>query len=301
MLNKINTTFNIRDLENLSNIKAHTIRAWEKRYQLLTPQRANSNDRIYNIEDLQKLLNVSLLNSKGVKISEIAELKTSKLTSKVKEVALLSNNNTDFYLSRFKVSMMSFDSQLFNSIYFKLMKQFSTKEIFLDYFMPLLKEIGLLWQTGTISPAHEHFMSNQIRQKLLFNIEKLSQDIFSNKEETYVLFLPQGEIHEIGLLFIYQELLACDKKAIYLGPDTPTENLKHLQKIHKKITFVSYITVLPSNDQTENFLYQFDKDILRAGSDKLWLAGRKTQDQNKNTVFKKIKFYNSLTDLVNIL
>ena len=170
-MNNIKNQFSIKDLENLTGIKAHTIRIWEKRYNLLQPKRTDTNIRFYDLESFQKLLNISYLNSNGYKISKIATLNKEEISSLVREIAA-ENNIESHAINAFKLSMLNFDQTLFYKTYDSLLNDKDFGEIFYDIFIPLLTEIGLLWQTDTITPAHEHFLTSLIRQKILINTEK---------------------------------------------------------------------------------------------------------------------------------
>lgn len=155
-MNNVKSKFSIKDLENLTGIKAHTIRIWEKRYNLLSPNRTDTNIRFYELADFQKLLNVSYLNNNGYKISKIATLEGNKIPELVRQIAAKSNLNSHA-INSFKLSMLNFDQVLFYKTYERLEKEKSFRDIFYTIFIPLLTELGLLWQTDTITPAHEHF------------------------------------------------------------------------------------------------------------------------------------------------
>ena len=199
-MNNIKQDFSIRDLENISGIKAHTIRIWEKRYNLLQPKRSETNIRYYTPENLTKLLNIVLLNKNNFKISKIAAMSEEDITTKSRELAFSIATN-DEAINSFKLSMFQFDKILFNNTYNQLLHKKTFREIFKDIFIPFLEHIGLLWQTETLLPAHEHFISNLITQKIQINTEKLQYSI-TNTNKTYVLFLPENEIHELGLLYL---------------------------------------------------------------------------------------------------
>ena len=164
-MNNLKNRFSIKDLENLTGIKAHTIRIWEKRYNLLTPKRTDTNIRYYDLASFQKMLNVSYLNNNGYKISKIATLKANEIHALVRELA--SKTNLERHaINSFKLSMLNFDQVLFYNTYDSLLKEKPFHDVFYDIFIPLLTEIGLLWQTNTITPAHEHFLTTLIRQKI---------------------------------------------------------------------------------------------------------------------------------------
>ncbi len=234
-MNTIKEQFSIKDLENLSGIKAHTIRIWEKRYGLLSPERTDTNIRYYSLEALQKLLNVSLLNSNGYKISKIAQLPEDKIPVAVREMIVKKGVN-NYTVNSFKLAMLNFDYKLFNATYNQLLVQKSFREIFLNIFVQLLDDVGLLWQSKTITPAHEHFVSNLIKQKIYLHIENLQLQASEKDNKVFVLFLPLNEIHELGLLYLHLEFLLHGYPSIYLGQSVPAENLKDLQSIYKNIT-----------------------------------------------------------------
>ena len=223
-MDNMKSDFSIKDLENISGIKAHTIRIWEKRYKLLEPERTETNIRHYGLRSLQKLLNVAFLNSNGIKISKIAKLSNEEVSAHVREIA--SRGNIEHHaINAFKMSMFHFDQVLFYKTYMNLLERYTFREIFYDIFIPLLNEMGLLWQTNTISPAHEHFISVHIKQKILLNIEKLQSLEPKPATRTFVLFLPENEIHDIGLLFVNYELRSRGYHTIFLGESIPMKSL----------------------------------------------------------------------------
>jgi DNA-binding transcriptional MerR regulator len=152
MINNIKTVFSIKDLENLSGIKAHTIRIWEKRYNILEPMRTDTNIRLYNLTSLQKLLNITLLHEYGYKISKIATFPEEKIPQLVREIISMKNSQ-NYAINSFKMAMMNFDQELFFNTFDWLISEKSFQQVFKEHFLPLLKELGLLWQSQTISPA----------------------------------------------------------------------------------------------------------------------------------------------------
>lgn len=273
-MNTIKEYFSIKDLENLSGIKAHTIRIWEKRYGLLSPERTDTNIRYYSLDALQKLLNVSLLNNNGHKISKIAQMPEDKIPVAVREMIVKKGVN-NYTINSFKLAMLNFDYKLFNVTYNQLLVQKSFREIFLTIFVQLLEDIGLLWQSKTITPAHEHFVSNLIKQKIHLHIENLQLQVPEKNNKVFVLFLPLNEIHELGLLYLHLEFLLHGYPSIYLGQSVPVENLKDLQNIHDNITYVSYFTVFPSEDEYQPYVSSIVENILRTDKDELILLGKK--------------------------
>ena len=174
-MNNIKNIFSINDLENLSGIKAHTIRIWEKRYNVLQPMRTDTNIRLYSLSSLQKLLNITLLRDYGYKISKISTFTDEKIVEMIRDI-VSNKNSKNHAVNAFKMAMMDFDQELFSNTYNWLLEEKSFKEIFYQVFIPLVEDIGLLWQTDTIMPAHEHFISCLIIKKILVNIEKIESE-----------------------------------------------------------------------------------------------------------------------------
>lgn len=296
-MNNIKNKFSIKDLENLTGIKAHTIRIWEKRYNLLSPQRTDTNIRYYDLANFQKLLNVSYLNSNGYKISKIATLDEHQIPVLVREIAAQSNIESHA-LNAFKLSMLNFDQVLFYNTYDGLLKEKSFEEVFKDVFIPLLTEIGLLWQTNTITPAHEHFITTFIRQKILINTEKIQAKAQQNSKTTYVLFLPDNEVHELGLLFINYMVIKAGYHSIFLGSSVPIDSLKDLLNYYDDLVFISYFTVQPDKDSIHQYIKDFNKQILSSGIAQLWVLGRMLNVLDLDTLPKEIKPFNSIETLL---
>ncbi|KGL63762.1 MerR family transcriptional regulator [Polaribacter sp. Hel1_85] len=294
-MNNIKQDFTIKDLENISGIKAHTIRIWEKRYNLLEPKRTNTNIRFYSNKNLQKLLNIVLLNNNNFKISKIAKMSDEELIMQSKEMAFNSATN-DEAINSFKLAMFQFDKILFNNSYHKLLHKKTFREIFKDVFIPFLNHIGLLWQTDTLMPAHEHFISNLIAQKIQINTEKLQYSI-TNSNKTYVLFLPENEIHELGLLYLNYELVLRGNHTIYLGQSLPLNNLDYFFKNEREICFVTSMTVMPFDDKIEDYFKQIDV-ILTGTNHKLIAIGRKVNSIKNKKFNSNIELHNSVEDLL---
>ena len=267
-MNNVKISFSIRDLENLSGIKAHTIRIWEKRYGLLSPERTSTNIRTYSLASLQKLLNITLLYKNGYKISKIAKIPEIDIPVVVREI-VAKNSTKNHAINAFKLSMINFDPSLFQNTYNNLLSEKSFRDIFWEYFIPLLSELGLLWQTDTISPAHEHFITNLIKQKIYTSTEKLQLIEPTQHDKIFVLFLPENEIHEIGLLFINYEILLRGYKTIYLGQTMPLESLVDLQAYYNNIHYLSYFTVAPNKDRLGKYIDDFTKIISQKNTKSL--------------------------------
>ncbi len=296
-MNNVKKSFSIRDLENLSGIKAHTIRIWEKRYNLFSPERTETNIRTYDLSNLQKLLNVTLLYNNGYKISKIAKLEESQIPTMVREI-VANNSKKDHAINAFKLAMVNFDQTLFFNTYTSLLAERSFREIFNEVFIPLLNELGLLWQTDTISPSHEHFITNLIKQKIYINTEKLQSLEPTKKDKVFALFLPENEIHEIGLLYVNYEISLWGYKTIYLGQTMPIESLVDLLKYYDNINFVSYFTVSPTKDELMDYFAQFSSILNPDGNSKLHVLGHQIQYLMHEELPENIRTYNSIEQLM---
>lgn len=299
-MNNVKKIFGIKDLENLSGIKAHTIRIWEKRYHLLSPERTDTNIRTYSLESLQKLLNITLLYNNGFKISHIAKMTNEEIPTMVKEM-IAKNSIKGGALSAFKLAMINFDSSLFLSTYDGLSKDKSFQTIFREVFIPLLNELGLMWQTDSIRISHEHFISNLIKQKIYINVEHLQRVPTTNKNRTFVLFLPENEIHEIGLLYLNYEVLLNGYKCIYLGQTVPLESLVDFPKYYDNVTFLSYFTVKPNKDTLDKYLSTFESTIGVNKNVDLWILGYQTQYLAMSSLPQEIKIFNSIDEVIKAL
>ena len=290
------SSYTIKDLEQISGIKAHTIRIWEKRYDILQPMRTETNIRLYDLASLQKLLNITLLHDYGYKISKIATYPQEKIPSLVREI--ISNKTAKNHaISDLKMAMMNFDQDLFFATYNWLISEKSFKEIFHQVFIPLMNELGLLWQSDTITPAHEHFITYLIKQKLLVNTEKLQVLKQTKTDKVFVLSLPMNEIHELGLMYLNYEILAKGYKTIYLGESVPIDSLKYLKNHFESIVFVSYLTVQPDKDNVNEYITEM-KQVLESDTTSLWFIGRMVAHIDPAIVDEKMQVFQSIEALV---
>lgn len=299
-MNNIKNTFTIKDLENLTGIKAHTIRVWEKRYGILEPLRTDTNIRMYDVHSLQKLLNINTLNTFGYKISYIAKIPAEKLPQMVREI-LKGKTLNDHVLSSFKLAMMNFDVQLFLTTYDDLAKHKSFRDIFHECFMQLLADVGDLWQTGTITPAHEHFISNLVKQKITVNIEALQHKPKQDNERIYVLYLPDGEIHEIGLMLLNYELLLSGHRTVYLGESVPVSNISAIKENFDNITFVTYFTVAPALNNVPTYIEELEQVVVNDAATQLLVFGRGATAAAKFTKTPNIKTFKTIPEFTNTL
>jgi len=287
-MNNIKNSFTIHDLEILTGIKAHTIRIWEKRYNLLNPTRLNRNIRMYNLSDLQRILNISTLYKNNYKISKLSKFTDSQLAEEAKTIELNDFTNT-YEINSLIISMYTFDEELFQEIYNTQIKKISFSEIYVHTYVPLLNYIGILWQTESIKPAQEHFISKLIYQKIVYNTSTIKTKKTSDKN-VYILFLPEGEIHELGLLYLNYLLKLHGKKIVYLGDNIPFDNLFYVNSQFKEITWISYFLIERTIEEKNTFLNKIN-DLLSHTSNKCYIVGDIWKDfsiqvPNSNIILK---------------
>ncbi len=222
--------YSIRDLEKLSGIKAHTLRMWERRYGIITPQRTATNIRYYSDADLSKLLNVTILNSRGLRISKIANLNDNDLCSRVIDLSI-GSGDPEIQIESLVVSMLSFDESKFLKIINGSISNSGIENTFEHVILPFLDRIGVLCENGTINPAQGHFVSNLIRQKLIVAIDRVDEESSSKSGRRMIFFMPENEWQEMGLLFYSLIARKHGVEVVYLGASMPLDSLKHIYHI----------------------------------------------------------------------
>jgi len=265
---------------------------------LLEPERTDTNIRRYSLDSLRKLLNVTLLYNHGFKISKIASIDASEIPKLVRSIALKANSE-QVSINAFKLAMINFDYELFDTNYEEILQHHNFEYLFMNIFMPLMKELGILWQTGAISPSHEHFITNLVKQKIHLQTEYLQKNKFEpNNHPIFVLFLPENEIHELGILYLNYLILSKGYRTIFLGQSLQTSSLQTLYSYETKYYFVSYITVEPSKDEIMPYLQNFYDKILDKQDSKLILFGPQQIAIDKETLPEKIEMFRSVESFV---
>jgi|TARA_B110000116_G_scaffold131029_1_gene113740 DNA-binding transcriptional MerR regulator/methylmalonyl-CoA mutase cobalamin-binding subunit len=218
--------YSIQDLERLSGIKAHTIRIWEKRYSLLTPGRTDTNIRYYNDDQLRKLLNTCTLISNGGKISKVSKLSESAISKEVEALMMPKSKDEqlDVFINKIIESGLTYNNQLFENSFASATLRLGLYKCYRHVILPALIKLGLMWGKKDLMPTQEHFITNLIKQKLFSAIDGL--DAPETNSKRYLLFLPEHEDHEIGLLFAHYIIRKSGKTVIYLGQNVPTKDLE---------------------------------------------------------------------------
>ncbi|UCS94411.1 MerR family transcriptional regulator [Echinicola marina] len=251
------SSYSIKDLEHLSGIKAHTLRIWEQRYDLLHPKRTETNIRYYDDDDLKLILNVALLNNNGLKISKIAKMTSDEVRLKVVELTegVLAHEDQIYALT---VAMIEIDEERFDKVLSVNNRSIGFDETMLKVIYPFLAKIGILWQVGSITPAQEHFISNLIRQKLIVAIDRY---VYQGGGKKFMLFLPEGELHEISLLFASYLIKREGHKVIYLGQSTPQDDLAEVYRFHQPDYLITVITTSPDIHNLQDYLEALSKQF----------------------------------------
>jgi DNA-binding transcriptional MerR regulator len=244
--------YSIKELERLSGIKAHTIRIWEKRYDILNPQRTDTNIRFYGDQDLKKLLNLSFLNRHGEKISKMAVLSEAELLEKVR---ILSEEVDDIenYLEQLTICMIEMNEVRFERLLSAYILKLGFEQTILTIVFPFLKRVGVLWLSNNINPIQEHFISHLIRQKIIVAIDGLTMHTGEDVPKV-MLYLPENELHEISLLFFHYVIRKLGFNTFYLGQHVPVDSLIEAASIYKPDYLLSNFSYSPEYDRLDEYI-----------------------------------------------
>jgi DNA-binding transcriptional MerR regulator len=288
------SNYSIKDLEQLSGIKAHTLRIWEQRYNIIAPKRTDTNIRTYDDRDLKLVLNIALLKDHGYKISEISKLSLEEMNKEVIKISDRQLNYPD-QIHALTISMIDLDEDRFEKIISTNILQFGFENTIINIVYPFLSRLGTLWVTGSVGPAQEHFISNLIRQKIIVAIDgQVSKQRPNGK--TYMLFLPEGELHEISLLFASYIIRARYNRVIYLGQSLPFSELEFAYNVHRPDYIFSAFTSVPSNHEVQPYVDRMVKAFPNAH---LLLTGYQVVGQDID-VPENATVINQIQDLIRV-
>ncbi|MCB0430156.1 MAG: MerR family transcriptional regulator [Flavobacteriales bacterium] len=288
----------IKDLERLSGIKAHTIRIWEQRYGILKPARTDTNIRYYDNQDLKKLLNVVMLLKNGLRISQVGKLGDEGVRNEVRK--LLDGDpgwaaNSDLLVHSLVVAMIELDEERFDKAFSNAVLRFGFMDAILNVIYPFLEHVGLMWGVDDANPAQEHFVSNLVRQKMIVAID--GQMPPPEKSQSFVLFLPEGELHEIGLLLAYYVLKVHKRKVYYLGQNVPLEDVASIGELTNAGHFLTFFISTRPVEEIEEILRQLNKRFPKS---KLLLAGH-VASMSDASLPKSTVYLHSVQDLIRFL
>lgn len=252
-------SYSIKELENLSGIKAHTIRIWEKRYGIIKPARTETNIRYYCDSDLKRLLNIAILNRHGMRISDISKLSDEEMAEKVMGVSS-DSSDAESNVENLIIAMVEMDEYKFDRVLSRFIMHEGFEKAVIKVIFPFFEKIGLLWQTGSINPAHEHFVSNLFRQKLMVAIDNIIVPE-SKDNKKFILFLREGEYHELSLLF-YNYLIKKSGKAVYyLGNSVPFNDIKETAKMVEPDFLFTSLTSSWGKEEVAEYLNRLSQDF----------------------------------------
>ncbi len=288
-------SYSIKELENLSGVKAHTIRIWEKRYSIIKPARTDTNIRYYCDNDLKRLLNIATLNRYGIRISIISKLSDSDLAEKVMNLSS-DSSSAESNIENLIIAMVEMDEFKFDRILSRYIMHEGFENAVINIIFPFFEKIGLLWQTGSINPVHEHFVSNLFRQKLMVAIDNImiTDNVGAKK---FLLFLPEGEYHELALLFYNYLIKKTGKLVYYLGSSVPLNDILETSKMIKPDFLFTSITSSLNKDRVNDYIDSLSK-IFK--SQKIFVTGLQIKESFKSVLPNIVKVSSPL-DFVQIL
>ena len=273
--------YTLYELEKLTGILAATIRVWERRYNIIKPQRTETNRRWYDDDDLRRLINISIIYHSGIKISKIAKYSEAELEEKAESLTS-DSEGTDTHINSLIVAMLSFNGNAVNEILLRSIINIGFEETFSHVVFPFLRRVGIMWHTGSVNIGAEHFITNIFRGRLISAIDSLPP---SNdpKSKRVIMFLPDNELHELGLLFYSYLIRRLGHEVLYLGQATPFYALAGAnEKWHSDILFTGALSSL-SISKPEEYLNNLSstfksQKILVSGS----LADEPVIEKSKN-------------------
>src|SRR5260221_2597428 len=263
--------FTIRDIENLCGIKAHTLRMWEQRYQLHFPKRKAGNHRLYDNDDLKHLLRIAFLYHNGYKISKLARLDEKEIGQLTLTIPQPGGAN-DLFINHLIEASLDFDQELFDRILHNIILHMGFEKAITQVAYPFLQKIGLLWLTGNVVPAQEHFASALITKKLLVATNGLESPLPGHPDERNILlYTPRGELHEIPLLYMRYLMKTNGLSTVYFGKNIRIEDLRyycsHQHVTHLYFHLVTHLLRCEPDQYIKKLTEHFpDKQIIISGN-----------------------------------
>jgi DNA-binding transcriptional MerR regulator len=280
-------------MEVLSGVKAHTIRMWEQRFHMFEPRRTPGNIRYYNDSDLKKLLNLSFLTQQGYKVSVLARMSEEELSRRVVDLSLTCTGD-ESRIQSLTMHMLQLNEMGFTQLLSVFIKESGLERVMLDIVFPFFRAIGFMWQTGTITPAHEHFITHLIRQKLIVSIDQMDY-VQQEATKKYLLFLPEGEFHELGLLFAHYIIRSRGHETIYLGANVPYADLKTVYSTYKPQSILCILTSAQVDLTASEYLNQLSSDFPKA---QIMASGKFALDSADEIRSTRITLMRDFTDLI---
>jgi MerR family transcriptional regulator, light-induced transcriptional regulator len=290
--------FTISDLEQFSGIKAHTIRIWEKRYNALTPHRSDGNTRYYDNTQLKRLLKIVSLTDMGHKVSEVCVLDEEGLNKLLEDAlnkTMKEEEAYDYFIMQIISSGIEFNEAQFEKLFSNCILRFGLKETYINIIYPVLLRTGLLWIRDSLLPVQEHFFTNLIRQKLLAAIDALPPE--KSSSESWLLFLPENEFHEIGLIFAHYLIRHAGKKVIYIGANVPLESLRHAVTAINPSHLLFFMVHNNMPEESQRYLDMLGKNFKDT---RIFLSGNQKLIDQLKTV-GNMKWIKKVSDLEEVI
>lgn len=290
--------YSIKQLELLSGVKAHTIRIWEQRYNLLVPKRTETNIRYYDDKQLKKLLNVSVLLNHGHKISKLSKLDQDGISSLINDKLInpVSDGGIEIVINELIISMLEYNEESFDGLFSDSIMRRGFQATIVDVIYPFLIRVGFMWPINGVSPSQEHFMSNLIRHKLIIAINTLNFN--PKQDDVAILFLPEEELHEMGLLMAYYMLKSMNIKVIYLGQNVPFAEVVETYNYCSATIILCFITSPATGGKSnQEFLDDYSISFSKA---RLYISGRE-ELFNKINMPNNVKKLSGIADLTSII
>ena len=288
--------YSIKDLEKISNIKAHTLRIWEQRYGMLTPQRTDTNIRYYTDKELRYILNVSLLNQNGIKISKIAKLSEEDIEAEVNKITSKKSDHEN-QISAMVMAMIDLNEDKFIGIFDDIISKLGFEETVIQIIFPFLERIGNLWMSGSIRPVHEHFISNIIRQKMIVNIHAHKKQLKPTAKR-FLLFTPENEIHELSLLFTNYLLKVRNHDVIYIGLNIPIYDLISVFNKQEPDYLVSCFTSTPKGDALVKYLKVLSENFKKS---KIIVSGQQMRNHKLTQLPLNVSSFVGVVEFINFI
>lgn len=295
-MERTNGRFSMKELESLTGIKAHTLRVWEQRYEIIKPKRSETNIRYFSEEDLKHILNIAMLNNNGMRISKIAELTKEQINERVLSVTEQVDGDSDL-LNALTITMLDLDEDRFAKVLSNVIIKLGFAHAVTDVIYPFLYRIGILWQTGTIVPAQEHFVSNLVKHKLIVAADNLLPKKQDNPKRC-VLFLPEGELHEIGLLFANYIFKVNGHKTVYLGQAVPVDDLDVINDVYKPEYMFTVLTYESGAKSAEAYVDHLSTQFKNCT---ILIAGLRDRSFASEGAWPNVIFMNEFKDLMTFM
>ncbi len=269
--------YSIKDLEQITGIKAHTIRIWERRYDIVQPERTNTNIRFYSDGDLKRLLNISMLNASGIKISHLAKFTNSELEAKIIELSQ-TDHLEEASIKKLILATINFDEDLFENILSNSINDLGIEHTIAEILFPFFQQVGVLWQVGSINPAQEHFISNLVRQKLFVAIDSVPISL-SKDGKRVIFFCREGEFHDLSILFYNYIAKKNGVRTLCLGQNLPFSELEKVVCDYRADAIITSFIAPEKEGELNDYLNRLEKSFT---SIKVFVTGLQLQQKDIN-------------------